>query len=57
MAVVSALVMQAVKVTYDAFLDIDKVYNLLLQTLLAVLVGGATYIGGAWQWRIPEIRK
>lgn len=49
--------MQAVKVTYDAFLDIDKVYNLLLQTLLAVLVGGATYIGGAWQWRIPEIRK
>ncbi len=57
LAVVSALVMQAVKVTYDAFFDIDKVYNLLLQTLLAVLVGGATYIGGAWQWRIPEIRK
>ncbi|MBP6930300.1 murein biosynthesis integral membrane protein MurJ [Patescibacteria group bacterium] len=57
LAVITAFVMQITKLTYGAFGDIDKVYNLFLQTLLATLIGGATYIGGAWLWRIPEIRK
>jgi len=57
LTLIAGAVMQLIKVGYANVWEIDKVYNLFLQTLLAFVAGVAIYLGGAWLWRIPEMRK
>lgn len=56
-ALVAGILMQVVKVWYANIWEIDKVYNLLIQTILAFTIGVGAYLGGAWLWKIPEVRK
>lgn len=56
-AAVAAVIMQMVKAGFASAWNIDKVYNLFIQTLLAFIAGIVVYLGGAWVWRVPEIRK
>jgi len=57
LALAAAIIIQLIKVGYANLWNIDKVYNLFIQTVLAFAGGVAIYLGGAWLWRIPEIRK
>jgi len=57
LALAAAIIIQLIKVGYANLWNIDKVYNLFIQTVLAFAGGAAIYLGGAWLWRIPEIRK
>ncbi len=57
LTVIMALAMQTSKIIMANIVDIDTVVGLFAQAVIAIIVGGAVYLGGAWLWRIPEIRK
>lgn len=57
LAVLMVFVMQIVKDWLGEAVDIDRVRWLLLQTTATMAVGALIYLGGAWLWKIPEIRK
>lgn len=57
LTLLAGIIMQLIKVGYASLWEIDKVYNLFLQTFLAFGAGVTVYLGGAWLWRIPEIRR
>jgi putative peptidoglycan lipid II flippase len=50
------LVMQLTKIIIGNIVDIDTVIGLLTQTIITIIVAIVVYLGGAWLWRIPEIR-
>lgn len=57
LAFLAAAVMQLIKHWYGTIWDIDKVYNLLIQTIVAAGAGIVVYMGGAWLLKMPEIKK
>lgn len=50
------LAMQLTKIAVGSMVDIDTVVGLFIQTVAAMVVAVIVYLGGAWLWRIPEIR-
>ena len=57
LTITMAFLMQVSKMMMAHFVDIDTVFGLLAQTVAAICVGVFYYLGGAWLWRVPEIRK
>lgn len=57
LAIIASAVMQLIKHWYGSVWDIDKVYNLFVQTVVSAGVGILAYLGGAWLLKMPEIRK
>jgi len=54
---IMVIVVQLVKVGLGNLINIDRVVNLFIQTVASVGIGAAVYLGLAWLWHIPEIRK
>jgi len=57
MTLLTAVMMELVKIAIGNIINIDRVVNLFIQTVVTTGVGAAGYLGLAWLWRIPEIRK
>ena len=57
LTVFMVLAIQLTKILIADLYDIDRVRFLALQTVLAVVVGGLVYLGGAWVLKFKEIRS
>lgn len=52
LTIFASLALQIVKEIASAYLDIDRVRYLLVQTLAALAAGAGVYFGGAWLFRL-----
>ena len=57
LTLVMGVAMQGAKMMMANAFGIDTVVRLLSQTVVAIIAGGIIYLGGAWLWHVPEIRK
>ena len=57
LTLIMGVTMQGAKIFMANAFGIDTVARLLSQTVVAIIVGVVIYLGGAWLWRVPEIRK
>jgi len=57
LTLLASFAMQETKLLVAGLVDIDRVRFLALQTVIALAVGAAVYLAGAWLLRVKEVRS